>query len=224
MIQLKNLDIGYKTKRETHCVYQNINLVFNTGSLVGLIGNNGVGKSTLIKTIVGNLTPLNGDIIINDKTIIDFSNQELSTLISIVTTEKIGGFNLSVYDVVSLGRTPYISLFGKLEKSDELIIEQSLASLEILDLKNKLIDELSDGQRQKVLIAKSLAQQTPIIILDEPTAFLDYNSKNKLFQSLKKLCEEQNKLIIVSSHDIDLMQKYISVSVQMKDENSIEII
>jgi iron complex transport system ATP-binding protein len=224
MIDIQNLEIGYKIKRKINSVFEGLNAKFEAGALVGLIGDNGIGKSTLLKTLTGYLEPLNGTILIQTKNINSFSFQELATLISIVTTEKIGGFNLTVYDVVALGRTPYLSLFGKLTVNDETIIENSLTSLSIAHLKDKLMDELSDGQRQKVMIAKSLAQQTPIIILDEPTAFLDYTSKHKLFEDLKNLCIKEKKLIIVSSHDIDLMQKYITNSLHLKENNSFELV
>lgn len=224
MIDLQNLEIGYKIKRKTNSVFKNLTAKFEAGELVGLIGDNGIGKSTLLKTLTGYLEPLNGTILIQNKNINAFSFQELATLISIVNTEKIGGFNLTVYDVVALGRTPYLSLFGKLTANDEAIIEYSLTNLSISHLKNKLMDELSDGQRQKVMIAKSLAQQTPIIILDEPTAFLDYTSKHKLFEDLKNLCLNEKKLIIVSSHDIDLMQKYITNSLHLKENNCYELV
>jgi iron complex transport system ATP-binding protein len=222
MIDLQHLDIGYKTKRNNQIVFKNLHAKFELGSLIGLMGDNGIGKSTLLKTLTGYLEPLNGNIFIQNKNINTFFYQELATLISIVTTEKIGGFNLTAYDVVSLGRTPYLSLFGKLTPRDEAIIESSLTTLSIFHLKNKLMEELSDGQRQKVMIAKSLAQETPIIILDEPTAFLDYTSKHQLFQDLKRLCLEKNKLIIVSSHDIDLMQKYITHSLYLKENHHFE--
>ena len=221
MIDIQNLEIGYKIKRKTNSVFTGLNAKFEAGALIGLIGDNGIGKSTLLKTLTGYLEPLNGTILILNKNINSFSFQDLATLISIVTTEKIGGFNLTVYDVVALGRTPYLSLFGKLTANDKTIIENSLTSLSISHLKDKLMDELSDGQRQKVMIAKSLAQQTPIIILDEPTAFLDYTSKHKLFEDLKNLCLNEKKLIIVSSHDIDLMKKYITNSLHLKEKVSL---
>lgn len=217
MIELKDLEIGYTSKKEIKSVYKNINASFNSGMLIGLIGNNGVGKSTLLKTITGSLKPLAGQILVNQKNISDYTSSLFSQTISIVVTEKISGFNLTVWDVVALGRTPYISIFAKLSSHDENIINESLETLKIAHLKTKLIDELSDGQRQKVMIAKSLAQQTPIIIMDEPTAFLDYNSKHHLFELLKELCLNQNKLIIVSSHDLDLMNKYVSSTLEMRD-------
>lgn len=215
MITLTDLEIGYANKKNTISVYKNINAQFNSGDLVGLIGDNGVGKSTLLKTITGSLAPLNGSIVLNGKNITDYDAQNISNLLSIVITEKLGGFNLTVWDVVAAGRTPYINVFGTLSPDDQRIIEQSIELMQLQNLKHKLLDELSDGQRQKVMIAKSLAQQTPIIILDEPTAFLDYNSKHHLFKVLKQLCDEQNKLIIVSSHDLDLMKLYISKSISL---------
>jgi iron complex transport system ATP-binding protein len=224
MIDIKHLEIGYKIKRETISVFKNINATLNAGDLVGLMGDNGIGKSTLLKTITGNLVPLSGEILINSKSITGYSSQQLAQILSIVITEKIGGFNLTVWDVVATGRTPYINIFGKLSAEDEQIVITSLEQLNLVPLKDKLIDELSDGQRQKVMIAKSLAQQTPIIVLDEPTAFLDYTSKHHLFTTLKKLCEEQGKLIIVSSHDLDLMKKYITKSITMAENNTIEFV
>lgn len=209
MIVIKDLEIGYKNKSQYHTVFKGINMTLDAGSFVGLIGDNGIGKSTFLKTITGNLIPLSGEIKINNKQITEYTAQQLSQILSIVITEKIGGFNLTVWDVVAAGRTPYINIFGKLTTHDEGIIISSLTQLNLLTLKDKLIDELSDGQRQKVMIAKSLAQQTPIIVLDEPTAFLDYTSKHLLFKTLEQLCQDQQKLIIVSSHDIDLMKQYV---------------
>jgi iron complex transport system ATP-binding protein len=223
MIDIKQLSIGYKTKGKQNSVFTGMSVSFQAGDLVGLMGDNGIGKSTLLKTLTGNLTPLAGDILINSKSVTTYSAQQLAQILSIVVTEKIGGFNLTVWDVVASGRTPYINIFGKLTADDEAIVNTSLEQLHITSLKHKLIDELSDGQRQKVMIAKSLAQQTPVIILDEPTAFLDHTSKHQLFTILKQLCAEQGKLIIVSSHDLELMRSYITRSVTMSQGNTIKI-
>lgn len=224
MIGLKNLEIGYTTKRHTISVFKEINAQFNAGDLVGLMGDNGIGKSTLLKTITGNLKPLHGEVILDFKNVLHYSAQELSRQLSIVITEKLGGFNLTVWDVVASGRTPYVNVFGKLTPKDERLVEQSLTTMNLQTLKHQLMDELSDGQRQKTMIAKSLAQQTPVIILDEPTAFLDYTSKHQLFNVLKQLCVEQQKLIIVSSHDLDLMKQYITKSITLQEGNEIEIV
>ena len=223
MIEITNLEIGYKSKGKHNTVFKGINLHLHAGDLVGLIGDNGIGKSTLLKTITGNLAPLAGDIKINNKPNSQYTAQQLAQLLSIVVTEKIGGFNLTVWDVVATGRTPYINIFGKLMPEDEAIVTKALEQLNLLTLKNKLIDELSDGQRQKVMIAKSLAQQTPIIVLDEPTAFLDHTSKHHLFATLKQLCAGQGKLIIVSSHDLELMKTYINRSVMMAENHAIVV-
>jgi iron complex transport system ATP-binding protein len=223
MIAITNLEIGYKGKGKHTTVFKDMNVTLNAGELVGLMGDNGIGKSTLLKTITRNLVPLSGDITINGKSITHYSAQQMAQLLSIVVTEKIGGFNLTVMDVVATGRTPYINIFGKLSAEDESIVTKALEQLNLLPLKDKLIDELSDGQRQKVMIAKSLAQQTAIIVLDEPTAFLDHTSKHHLFSILKQLCVEQGKLIIVSSHDLELMKAYITRSVTMA-EGHLEIL
>ncbi|MCC6182041.1 MAG: ABC transporter ATP-binding protein [Bacteroidia bacterium] len=220
MIEVIDLKIGYLKHKP---IFKNIAFKALPGELIGIIGNNGVGKSTLIKTLTKSLEPISGEIIINQINSTKYTPQQLAQVISIVNTERIGGFNLTVWDVVALGRTPYINIFGKLNSSDIEIITQSLERLHILQMKDVLINELSDGQRQKVMIAKSLAQQTPIIILDEPTAFLDYNSKHQLFFTLKQLCEQQAKLILVSSHDLDLMNKYTHRSFILEEPNQFSI-
>lgn len=219
MIALRNLQIGYSQRKKTLPVFSGLSAEFRAGELVGLMGNNGVGKSTLLKTITGTLPALSGEVLLNGKNIGAYTASELAQQLSIVVTERIGGFNLTARDVVASGRIPYINVFGKLGVEDEAIIAQSLEQMGIAPLKDKLVDELSDGQRQKVMIAKSLAQQTPVIVLDEPTAFLDYNSKHQLFKTLKALCEQQHKLIIVSSHDLDLMKPYINRSLTMEEGN-----
>ena len=223
MIEIKQLEIGYRSKRKQTSVFQGLNASFQSGSLIGLIGDNGVGKSTLLKTLTGYLKPLHGSVLIQGENLESLSFEKKAALISIVTTEKIGGFNLTVYDVVALGRTPYLSMFGKLMPDDIAVIQRSLERLGLASLKDTLMEELSDGQRQKVMIAKSIAQETPIILLDEPTAFLDYTSKHKLFEDLKVLSLEEKKLIIVSSHDIDLMQKYMTKALYLKENNLFEV-
>ncbi|MBC7694436.1 MAG: ABC transporter ATP-binding protein [Burkholderiales bacterium] len=221
---MKQLEIGYNKGKHPVSVFSNMNMSLNAGDLVGLMGDNGIGKSTFIKTLMGNLTPLSGEITLNNKSITQYSAQELAQQLSVVITEKVGGFNLSVWDVVATGRTPYINIFGKLSDTDEQTVITALEQLNLLPLKDKLIDELSDGQRQKVMIAKSLAQQTPVIVLDEPTAFLDHRSRHHLFSVLKQLCTEQGKLIIVSSHDLELMKTYINRSVTMAEGNRLEVL
>lgn len=216
MIELKDLHIGYRSKDKVNSVFKGLNATFHKGELIGLVGNNGVGKSTFIKTLFGTLDPLGGEIMMDGKAMSTFSVQDLAKHISIVLTDKVGGFNLTAFDVASSGRIPYLNAFGQIKDEDRLIVEGCLEQIGISDLKEKHIDELSDGQRQKVMIAKSLAQQTPVILLDEPTAFLDYSSKRQLFDILKDLCKNEQKSIVVSSHDLDILFKNVDKVLYMK--------
>lgn len=211
MLQVKDLNIGYQNE-----ILSGLNFTINKGELIGLVGSNGVGKSTLLKTIIGSLKPLKGEISLDGKALQSISQQELSKLISIVLTDKLGGFNLTVFDIVAAGRIPYLNAFGQLNPSDIEIVNQSLETIGIKNLAEHYFDELSDGQKQKVLIAKSLAQQTPIILMDEPTAFLDFESRQQLFILLKQLVKDQQKTVIVSSHDLDVLFKNVSKVLYLK--------
>jgi iron complex transport system ATP-binding protein len=205
MLEVKNLNIGYTVKQGIKEILSGLDFTIGKSELVGLVGSNGIGKSTLLKTIIGSLKPLSGEVILNEKNTDSLSPGELSKLISIVLTDKVGGFNLSVFDVAASGRIPYLNAFGQLRAEDIVIVDQCLETIGMKELKGRLFDELSDGQKQKVLIAKSLAQQTPVILMDEPTAFLDFESRKQLFRILKQLVNEQQKTVIVSSHDLDIL-------------------
>ena len=212
MLQVKDLNIGYAQKE----ILSGLNFTIGKGELVGLVGSNGIGKSTLLKTIIGSLKPLSGEITLDGKSLHSISQQELSKIISIVLTDKVGGFNLTVFDIVASGRIPYLNAFGQLKEEDVTIVNQSLNTICIRDLSKNYFDELSDGQKQKVLIAKSLAQQTPVILMDEPTAFLDFESRLQLFQILKQLVKEQQKTVIVSSHDLDVLFRNVDKVLYLK--------
>ena len=205
LLHLKDLCIGY-TKGKP--VLQNIEVQLQSGTLTGLIANNGTGKSTLLKTLAGSLSPLSGKIELNNKDLVSFSHNELSKKIAIVLTEKpsLGGF--SVWDLVAMGRFPYTNMFGQLTTNDVSIIDQSMERCGIISLKEKNCNELSDGEFQKAMIARALAQQTDVLLLDEPTAFLDYSSKRNLFVLLKDIAQKENKIILTSSHDIETLLKY----------------
>jgi len=205
MLELKDINIGYKNK----LVQKGINLNIVSGQFIALAGNNGCGKSTFLKTICGVIPPLSGNIIINNKNYSEFTASELASQVSVVLTDKISGFNLTAFDVVASGRIPYLNSFGFLTEEDKLIIETGMSAIGISELSERLFDELSDGQKQKVLIAKAIAQQTPIILMDEPTAFLDYKSRVALFALLKQLAKEKGKTILISSHDIDILFKHV---------------
>lgn len=198
------LSIGYGDV----IVSENINVSLGSGEIVALVGPNGAGKSTLFKTLSGYIKPLSGEIAFSGIDASKISPKERARILSVVLTERPDDLFLKVFDVVAAGRYPYVGMFGKLEENDKIVIEESLDVIGIKELKNRLFITLSDGERQKVMIAKALAQNTPIIFLDEPAAFLDYPSKIELFSIMKKLATEQNKTIIYSSHDLELLLRY----------------
>ncbi len=214
MLQVKDLNIGYAQKE----ILSGLDFSIGKGELVGLVGSNGIGKSTLLKTIIGSLKPLSGEISLNGRSLNSISAQELSKIISIVLTDKLGGFNLTVFDIVASGRIPYLNAFGQLKEEDVKIVNESLDTIGIKNISQNYFDELSDGQKQKVLIAKSLAQQTPVILMDEPTAFLDFESRLQLFSLLKQLAKEQSKTIIVSSHDLDVLFRNVDKVLYLKGD------
>jgi len=220
-LSLHELSIGYDAKK---VVVQNINVNFVSANLVGLIANNGVGKSTLLKTLAGSLTPIAGKIMLDGKDILTISHIELAKKIAIVLTEKpsLGGF--TVYDLVALGRFPHTNLFGSLSEQDKAAIASSISLCGIEKLQEKKCTELSDGEFQKAMIARALAQQTDVLLLDEPTAFLDYSSKRKLFILLKDIAEKENKIVLVSSHDIEILTEFAHAVYLIQDKTKHQLI
>ncbi|HNV49323.1 MAG: ABC transporter ATP-binding protein [Bacteroidales bacterium] len=205
MIELNGVDIGYLTGHDKSGVlHQDINLELNLGEFVCMIGPNGAGKSTLIRTISGLQKPLKGNILLDNRNIYQTPPAFLARLISVALTAMVEISNASVYDMVAYGRSPYTNFFGKLSKHDHVIIEKSLESAGIAHLASRKFDTLSDGERQKVLIAKSLAQETPFIFLDEPTAFLDFPGKVEIMQLLREAAWIHGKSILLITHDINL--------------------
>lgn len=211
MIQLDNLTIGYQSRRRNVVVAENLCACTEDGTLVCLVGVNGVGKSTLLRTIGGFQSPLGGSVLAgsgNLKASVESMTQaERSRMIGVVLTERTDLARLSVYDIVSFGRTPYTNLFGNLSEEDRTAVDDAIRLTGIESLKNRDAGTLSDGERQKVMIAKALAQQTPVIILDEPSAFLDYPSKMELMRLLQRLAHEERKTILLSSHDLDIVSR-----------------
>ncbi len=206
LLQTKNVHIGYKNKKEVTTIVKNININESNPNFIALIGRNGAGKSTLIRTLAGIQPAIQGEVFISDKNISDYNALELSKKISLVLTEKIPPSNLTVIEVVSLSRQMYTDWLGKLTEKDIKIIDKALQSCNVLDLKNNFIDELSDGQYQKVMLARALAQDTPIIFLDEPTAHLDIVNRVEIFKLLHNI--SLKKLVITSTHEIQLCLKY----------------
>lgn len=204
VLHTTNLTIGYKNKSNKSIIAENININLLSGKLIGLIGANGIGKSTLLKTITGILKPLEGAVFINDKSIETFKPQDLAKELSLVLTEHLPPSNLSVYEIVALGRQPYTNWLGSLTLEDKIKIEEAINLTEIGLFQHKKHYEISDGQLQKTLIARALAQDTDLIILDEPTTHLDLVHKVTLLKLLQKLAHETGKTILYSTHDIDL--------------------
>lgn len=207
-IAVKHAAFGYKKPGNDLVILNNVDLNFYAGDLVGIVGLNGTGKSTLLKSLCGLLPLLQGEILMDGTDINSLSLTELSKKIAVVLTEKISGFNLTAYDVVVAGQMPYTNAFHQLSEANIRIINAAIETCGIKQHAHKLLNELSDGLFQKTIIAKALAQQTPAMLLDEPSAFLDYASKHDLFLLLKQLTEKDNKCILVSSHDLDMLLKY----------------
>lgn len=190
------------------------------GELTCLVGRNGTGKSTFLRTIAGLQAPLGGRVEVtpprpsqgegvgeNSISIHSLSANERAKMIGVVLTQKPDVQNMTVEEVVGLGRTPYTGFFGTLSKADRAIVAEAMEQVGIMPLAQRNIQMLSDGERQKVMIAKALAQQTPVILLDEPTAFLDYPSKVEMMQMLRQMAKEMDKTIVLSTHDIELAAK-----------------
>lgn len=204
VLQTKNLTIGYQTKKSVHKIQDNINVSLEKGQLVAVLGKNGIGKSTLLRTITKVQNAISGNILLNQKELDQYDFSELAKKISVVLTERLPESQLTVFELVALGRQPYTNWVGKLQKEDVNKIHWALNQTDTKDLENKNFYELSDGQLQRVLIARALAQDTEIIILDEPTAHLDMHHTIKVFQLLKKLTRETQKTIVISTHQVNL--------------------
>lgn len=215
MLTLRNLTTGYGTKS----VSKNLNATLQEGQLTCLIGPNGTGKSTLLRTIAGFLDAISGDILIDGKPTQSYTSNELSRLISIVLTDNTHIRGLTAYEVVGMGRSPYTGFWGRFTPHDHAIIKQCMQQMGVEHVAERPIQTLSDGERQKTMIAKAMAQETPIILLDEPTAFLYYPNKVAVLLMLRKLAHDTGKTILLSIHDIDLALQ-VADYIWMLDEES----
>ena len=192
------LKVGYKKNK----VLSNIDLVIKSGEVVTILGANGIGKSTLIKTLTGEIPPIGGQVFVAGKPIENYTQKELSKHIAIVTTDKVQAGGLKVIELINLGRHPHTGYFGRLTDKDVQIVRKAMNDVVIAHKENSFLSELSDGERQKVMIARSIAQQTPIIILDEPFSFLDTASRIEILSLLKNICRTDDVGILLSSHDV----------------------
>lgn len=200
----ENLTTGYEAHGVQKVISSCLNESLYPGQLTCLLGPNGAGKSTLLRTMARFQQPLSGRITIEGRDMNDYSGSELARKIGIVLTERVELQNFSVEQLVSLGRSPYTGFWGSVGRNDRKVVEEALASVGITRLAQRLIGSLSDGERQKAMIAKVLAQQTPVIFLDEPTAFLDFPSKVEIMELLKELSHRHGTTVFISTHDLEI--------------------
>ncbi len=207
VLETKNLAIGYTSKKQQTTIAKNLNIQLEKGKLICLLGKNGIGKSTLLRTLSKTQEKLSGNIYLGNLEIDAISTSQIAKKMSLVLTERIPDSQLTVFELVALGRQPYTNWLGTLTKEDFHKVENALHEIDILELKDKKNYELSDGQLQKVMIARALAQDTDIIILDEPTAHLDIHHKIEVFKLLQKLAKQTQKTILLSTHEVNLAIK-----------------
>ena len=203
-VRLENLSIGYTAKKNRKIVAAGINATLHSSQMTCLIGPNGVGKSTLLRTLSAFQPPIEGKVLIHGQNLSTLREKQLAKLIGVVLTARPDVQNMTVEELVGLGRSPYTGFWGTLSAEDDAIVADAIRLVGIGSLSDRLIQTLSDGERQKVMIAKALAQQTPVIFLDEPTAFLDYPSKVEMMQTLHQLSRTADKTIFLSTHDLEL--------------------
>lgn len=204
MIEINNCNIGYST-----VLFSIENIQLHKGKIYALIGSNGAGKSTFFSTLTKLITPLDGTINIATNSLASYSTKELAKKIAFVQSKSDLPDFLTVQAYLELGRTPYTTIFGRLTKNDRQIIENIVNRLNIEPFLTKYMHNLSDGERQIMAIGRALIQDTPILILDEPTAFLDYGNRVRIIQLLKEISKKENKCILFSSHDIELCMETI---------------
>lgn len=199
-ITTNRLTVGYRG----HRVVEDISLSLPCGRLVCLLGPNGAGKSTLLRTLCGFQPPIEGTVTISGSDITTMSAAEVARLVSVVLTDRPLTPSLTAAEMVGMGRAPYTGFWGRLSDEDRRLVSEAMQAVGIAPLATRRMGRLSDGERQKVMIAKALAQHTPVIVLDEPTAFLDYPSKVAVMKTLARLAHNEGKTILMSTHDLEL--------------------
>ncbi|UWD49810.1 ABC transporter ATP-binding protein [Clostridioides difficile] len=217
MLRTNNLIVGYDKK----VVVSDINIEVKNGEILCLLGSNGAGKTTILRSLSKLITPIKGEIYLNDEDISHISRKTLSKKMALVLTNRLLGDLMTVQDVVNMGRYPYTGFFGNLSKKDLMMVDDSLESVNALHLKKRYFDELSDGEKQKVLVARALVQEPEIIILDEPTTHLDIKHRLELMNILKKLSKEKSISVILSLHEIDIALKSCDKVVLVKNNKII---
>ena len=204
-IELSNLSVGYR-QPDGHPleILKNVNLTAAPGEMIALIGSNGIGKSTLLRSLAGFQPWFAGDIRIEGRSLRKMTSKDTARIMSFVSTETIKVPNLSVFDMVAYGRFPYTNWVGMLDEADRNIINESIKKVGLEGFENRQVMQISDGERQRVMIARALAQDTPVIVLDEPTAYLDVSNKYEIFHLLQDLASMRNKTVVLSTHDLNI--------------------
>lgn len=221
MLTSKDLEVGYRTQRETISVARSINFAMAEGEMAAIVGVNGIGKSTLLRTLARVQPELSGTIEVENTSIDKYHQKDWATKVSVVLTETLAAKNLSVQQLIGLGRNPYTNWIGTLSPTDIAKIQEAIDMMGLDELKNKKCHELSDGQLQKVMIARALAQDTSVILLDEPTTHLDLYHKVQILKLLREIAHTKKKTILYTTHEIDLaIQLCDKILIMEKNRNS----
>lgn len=216
ILETKNLGIGYEK-----ALIEPINFNINKGELIGIIGKNGIGKSTLLKTLMRIIPPLSGEILLENQNLNNLNTNNFAQKIAVVLTEKIPLSQFTVYEILKMGRFPHSNWLFKMTNKDNEVLEKVIETTQLQELVYKKAHQLSDGMLQKVMIARALVQDTPIILLDEPTTFLDLENTFQIFELLKKISQEQQKTILFSTHQLEIALQICSKIILISDSNAI---
>ena len=200
MISISNLNLGFRART----LLAEVSTDFPQRCLTALIGRNGTGKSTLLRALAGLNNRYTGDILIDGSQLRDLGRPEMARRLAFVNTERTRIPNLRCRDVVAMGRAPYTNWIGRLSENDALAVDDALRAINMQDYADRTMDRMSDGECQRIMIARALAQDTPIILLDEPTSFLDLPNRYRLVELLGELAHSRNKCIIFSTHELDI--------------------
>lgn len=204
-IRIEGLSTGYENRRgSVTTVTPPFSAILPSGELTCLLGPNGAGKSTLMRSLAGFIPVISGQVEVEGRPLAGYSPPEMSRTVSVVLTDRVNLEAMTVTELVGLGRAPYTGFWGRMDEHDRHIVARSIELVGISQLASRTVSTLSDGERQKAMIAKALAQETPIIFLDEPTAFLDYPSKVETMQLLRRIVREEGKAVLMSTHDLEL--------------------
>ena len=215
ILTFQNAEIGY----DNNALINSISLSANKGELISLMGLNGTGKTTLFRTILGEIPLISGEILMNEKSI---NPKEIQHQVGVVFTNRISIYGFTVRDMVAMGRMPFTNTFGKLSEKDDEVVSRFISELKLEDISETEINNLSDGQFQKVMIARALAQETPLLLLDEPTAFLDVKNKKNIHSLLSELAGKNEKTIIVSTHNIEFCKEFCNKAWLINEKQLIE--